>query len=101
MVGDIGEAAAVRKALGDQPVLTAPKSALGHMVGAAGAVESIMTLLSIRDGIIPARLQLENIDPGVPLDVAAGEPRKADIGAAISNSFGFGGHNVAVAFTKV
>ena len=100
VAGDVGEAVAVRKALGEHPVLTAPKSALGHMVGAAGAVESIITLLSIRDGIIPATLNLENKDPGVELDVAA-EPRKTDIGAAVCNSFGFGGHNAAVTFTKV
>ena len=81
-------------------MLTAPKSALGHTVGAAGAVESIITLLSIRDGVIPATLNLEKLDPGVELDVVAGEPRKADIDAALCNSFGFGGHNVAVAFTK-
>ncbi len=71
------------------------------MVGAAGAVESIITLLSIRDGIIPATLNLENLDPGVELDVVAGEPRKVDLQAAICDSFGFGGHNAAVAFTKV
>lgn len=101
VVGDVGETRAVRKALGDHPVLTAPKSALGHMVGAAGAVESIITLLSIRDGVIPATLNLETIDPGVELDVVAGEPRKMEIGAAVCDSFGFGGHNAAVTFTKV
>ncbi len=101
VAGDVGETRAVRKALGDHPVLTAPKSALGHMVGAAGAVESIITLLSIRDGVIPATLNLETIDPGVELDVVAGEPRKMEIVAAVCDSFGFGGHNAAVTFTKV
>jgi 3-oxoacyl-[acyl-carrier-protein] synthase II len=101
VAGDPGEAKAVQEALGDDVVLTAPKSALGHMVGAAGAVESIVTLLSIREGIIPATLNLETVDPGVELDVVAGDARKADIDAALCNSFGFGGHNVAVAFTKV
>ncbi|RTL62539.1 MAG: beta-ketoacyl-[acyl-carrier-protein] synthase II [Pseudonocardiaceae bacterium] len=101
VAGDVGEAAAVRKALGDQPVLTAPKSALGHLVGAAGAVESLVTMLSIRDGIVPATLNLENLDPGVSLDVVRGEPRKMDIDAAMNNSFGFGGHNASVVFTKV
>ena len=100
VAGDPGEARAVQRALGDHVVLTAPKSALGHTVGAAGAVESIVTLLSIRDGVIPATLNLEKVDPGVELDVVAGEARKADIDAALCNSFGFGGHNVAVAFTK-
>lgn len=101
VAGDVGEAAAVRKALGDQPVLTAPKSALGHLVGAAGAVESLVTMLSIRDGIVPATLNLDELDPGVSLDVVRGEPRKMDIDAAMNNSFGFGGHNASVVFTKV
>ncbi|GAY11902.1 beta-ketoacyl synthase [Pseudonocardia sp. N23] len=101
VAGDVGEAAAVRKALGDQPVLTAPKSALGHLVGAAGAVESLVTMLSIREGIVPATLNLEELDPGVTLDVVRGEPRKMDIDAAMNNSFGFGGHNASVVFTKV
>jgi 3-oxoacyl-[acyl-carrier-protein] synthase II len=100
VVGDVGETRAVRKALGDHPVLTAPKSALGHLVGAAGAVESIITLLSLRDGVIPATLNLHELDPGVELDVVHGEPRKADLTAAVSDSFGFGGHNVAIALTK-
>lgn len=101
VAGDVGETKAVRKALGDHPVLTAPKSQLGHMVGAAGAVESIITLLSIKEGIIPATLNLERLDPGIELDVVAGEPRKMDLQAAVCDSFGFGGHNAAVAFTKV
>src|SRR4051812_49138818 len=100
VTGAPGEAKAVQQALGDHVVLTAPKSSLGHTVGAAGAVESIVTLLSIRDGVIPATLNLEKLDPGVELDVVAGEPRKVEIDAALCNSFGFGGHNVAVAITK-
>jgi 3-oxoacyl-[acyl-carrier-protein] synthase II len=100
VAGDVGETRAVRKALGDHPVLTAPKSALGHLVGAAGAVESIITVLSIKEGIIPATLNLENLDPGVELDVVAGEPRKMDLNAAICDSFGFGGHNASVTFVK-
>jgi 3-oxoacyl-[acyl-carrier-protein] synthase II len=100
VAGDVGETRAVRKALGDHPVLTAPKSALGHLVGAAGAVESIITLLSIKEGVIPATLNLENLDPGVELDVVAGEPRKVDLDAAVCDSFGFGGHNAAVAFIR-
>ncbi|MCU1662950.1 MAG: 3-oxoacyl-[acyl-carrier-protein] synthase [Pseudonocardiales bacterium] len=100
VAGDVGETRAVRKALGDHPILTAPKSALGHMVGAAGAVESIITLLSVKEGVIPATLNLENLDPGVELDVVAGEPRKVDLDAAVCDSFGFGGHNAAVVFTS-
>jgi 3-oxoacyl-[acyl-carrier-protein] synthase II len=101
VAGDVGETRAVRKALGEHPVLTAPKSQLGHMVGAAGAVESIITLLSIADGVIPATRNLDRLDPGIELDVVAGEPRKVDLQAAVCDSFGFGGHNAAVVFTKV
>jgi 3-oxoacyl-[acyl-carrier-protein] synthase II len=100
VAGDVGETRAVRKALGDHPVLTAPKGSFGHLVGAAGAVESIITVLSIKEGIIPATLNLENLDSGVELDVVAGEPRKVDLQAAVCDSFGFGGHNAAIAITK-
>lgn len=99
VVGDIGEAVAIKKAVGDHAVLTAPKSSIGHLVGGAGAVESIVTLLSIYHGIIPATRNLENQDPKVELDVVAGEARKLDLVAAMNDSFGFGGHNVALVFT--
>ncbi|WP_116102762.1 beta-ketoacyl-[acyl-carrier-protein] synthase family protein [Amycolatopsis thermalba] len=101
VVGDIGEAAAIRKAVGEHPVVTAPKSALGHLVGGAGAVEGILTLLSVYHGLVPPTLNLENLDPKVGLDVVAGEPRKVELTAALSNSFGFGGHNTALLFTGV
>jgi 3-oxoacyl-[acyl-carrier-protein] synthase II len=99
VVGDIGEAAAITKAIGDHVVITAPKSSFGHLVGGAGAVESIATLLSIYHGLIPATRNLENQDPKVELDVVAGEPRKMELNAAMNDSFGFGGHNVALVFT--
>lgn len=99
VVGDIGEAVAIKKAVGDHAVLTAPKGSIGHLVGGAGAVESIATLLSIYHGIIPATRNLENQDPKVELDVVAGEARKLDLTAAMNDSFGFGGHNVALVFT--
>lgn len=99
VVGDAGEARAVRKAIGDHVVVTAPKGSLGHLVGGAGAVESIVTVLSIYHGVIPATRNLENIDPKIELDVVSGEPRKVTLTAAVNDSFGFGGHNVALAFT--
>ncbi|HEU5471391.1 MAG TPA: beta-ketoacyl-ACP synthase II [Actinophytocola sp.] len=98
-VGDVAETVAVRKAIGDHPVLTAPKSAFGHLLGAAGAVEAIITVLSIQDGLVPATLNLDDLDPKVLLDVVAGEPRKIELTAAVNDSFGFGGHNVALLFT--
>ncbi|MCU1627013.1 MAG: fabF [Pseudonocardia sp.] len=101
VAGDVGETVAIRKAIGDHPVITAPKSALGHLVGGAGAVEGIIAMLSVRDGIIPATLNLDELDSGVTLDVVAGEPRKMELTAAVNNSFGFGGHNASLVFTKV
>jgi 3-oxoacyl-[acyl-carrier-protein] synthase II len=99
VVGDVGEAVAIQKALGDDVILTAPKSSIGHLVGAAGAVESILTVLTVTNGVIPPTLNLEQKAPEVTLDVVAGEPRKHDLRAAVCNSFGFGGQNVSLIFT--
>ncbi|HEX9337328.1 MAG TPA: beta-ketoacyl-[acyl-carrier-protein] synthase II [Pseudonocardiaceae bacterium] len=97
-VGDVPETLAVRKSIGDHPILTAPKGSLGHLLGASGAVESIATILSLYDGLIPPTANLENLDPGVALDVVSGEARKVKLTAAMNDSFGFGGHNVALVF---
>jgi beta-ketoacyl ACP synthase len=100
-VGDVAEGKAINNALGsNRPAVYAPKSALGHSVGAVGAVEAVLTVLALRDGVVPPTLNLRNLDPDIDLDVVAGEPRRADFQYAIKNSFGFGGHNVALAFGK-
>ena len=100
-VGDVAEGHAINAAMGGhRPAVFAPKSALGHSVGAVGAVESILTLMALRDGVIPPTRNLKNLDPEIDLDVVAGEPRTGDFRYAINNSFGFGGHNVALAFGK-
>ncbi|QZT60944.1 3-oxoacyl-ACP synthase KasB [Mycolicibacterium austroafricanum] len=100
-VGDVAEGHAINLAMGGhRPAVYAPKSALGHSVGAVGAVESILTVQSMRDGIIPPTLNLKNLDPEIDLDVVAGGPRPGNYEYAINNSFGFGGHNVALAFGK-
>ncbi|MGV1086786.1 MAG: 3-oxoacyl-ACP synthase KasB [Mycobacterium sp.] len=100
-VGDVAEGKAINNAMGShRPAIYAPKSALGHSVGAVGAVESILTVLALRDGVIPPTLNLRNLDPDIDLDVVAGEPRSGNYQYAINNSFGFGGHNVALAFGK-
>jgi beta-ketoacyl ACP synthase len=78
----------------------APKSALGHSVGAVGAVESILTVMALRDQVVPPTLNLVNLDPEIDLDVVAGKPRAGDYQYAINNSFGFGGHNVAITFGR-
>jgi beta-ketoacyl ACP synthase len=100
-VGDVAEGKAINRAMGGhRPAVYAPKSALGHSVGAVGAVESILTVMALRDGVIPPTLNLRNLDPDIDLDVVAGEPRNGDFRYAVNNSFGFGGHNVAIAFGK-
>jgi beta-ketoacyl ACP synthase len=100
-VGDVAEAKAINNALGSyRPAVYAPKSALGHSVGAVGAVESILTVLALRDQVVPPTLNLKNLDPEIDLDVVAGQPRPGNYRYAINNSFGFGGHNVALAFGR-
>ncbi|EUA22684.1 3-oxoacyl-[acyl-carrier-protein] synthase 2 [Mycobacterium xenopi 3993] len=101
VVGDLAESKAINNALGShRPAVYAPKAALGQSIGAVGAVEAILTVLALRDGIIPPTLNLRNLDPEIDLDVVAGEPRVGDYQYAISNSFGFGGLNVALVFGK-
>ncbi|SHN42577.1 beta-ketoacyl-[acyl-carrier-protein] synthase family protein [Cryptosporangium aurantiacum] len=99
--GDMGELKALQTAIGDHPVVTATKSMTGHLLGAAGAVEAIATVLAIRDGVVPPTINLEDPDDEVCLDIAANTARKMNITAAVNDSFGFGGHNVALAFRAI
>ena len=98
--GDMVEVASVRAAVGDHPVLTATKSMTGHLLGAAGAVESIATILAVRDGVVPPTINLDDPDDELDLSVAAHTARRMDVPAALNNAFGFGGHNVALVFTR-
>ena len=105
-VGDVAEVGAIRLALGDAAdgaCVSATKSMTGHLLGAAGAVETIATLLALRDRKAPATTNLEDLDDDVKLDVVRGEPRALPDGEllALNNSFGFGGHNVALAIRSV
>ena len=98
-LGDLAEARAIGHALGDHmPAVYAPKAALGHPLGAAGAVEAVLTVQALRDGVVPPTLNLKDLDPDIELDVVAGGPRRADYRYAVTNSFGMGGANVAVVF---
>ena len=99
-VGDMAEVAALHRALGDHAVLTATKSMTGHLLGAAGAVEAIATVLAIRDSVVPPTINLDDPDEALDMEVAAHKPRPMEIPAALNNSFGFGGHNVALLFTR-
>lgn len=101
--GDVAEAGAIRSALGsaaDRTLVTATKSMTGHLLGGAGAVESIAAILALHHRVVPPTINLERMDPEVGLDVVHGSPRALPDGdlVAINNSFGFGGHNVAIAF---
>lgn len=100
--GDVAEAEAIRHALGsgaDDVIVTSTKSMTGHLLGAAGALESIATILALKHRVVPATINVDELDPAVQLDVATKQRDLAqgDI-AALNNSFGFGGHNVAIAF---
>jgi 3-oxoacyl-[acyl-carrier-protein] synthase II len=99
-VGDMGEIRGLHRALGDHPVITSTKSMTGHLLGAAGAIESIATILAVHHGIVPPTINLDDPDDGLDLDVVAHKARHLDIPAAINNSFGFGGHNAVLVFTR-
>ena len=102
-LGDLAETTAVKTIFGDYarhiPV-SSTKSMTGHLLGAAGGVEAIFSLLAIRDGIIPPTINLENPGEGCDLDYVPNTAREQDINVAISNSFGFGGTNGSLVFRK-
>jgi 3-oxoacyl-[acyl-carrier-protein] synthase II len=102
--GDVAEAMAIREALGaaaDNVVVTSTKSMTGHLLGAAGALESVATVLALRDRVVPPTINLDDPeDVGLDLAAARRDLPQGDL-AALNNSFGFGGHNVAIAFRSV
>ena len=99
--GDVIEAQAIEKAIGLHPAVTAIKSYSGHLLGAAGAFEAVVAILSVEHGIAPVVRNLEQLDPEVRLDVVQGSHRREPgLGVAMSSSFGFGGHNVILVFTR-
>jgi 3-oxoacyl-[acyl-carrier-protein] synthase II len=102
-LGDVAETLALHTALGDSLAgipITATKSMTGHLLGAAGAVEAIATVLALHERTVPPIRNLDDVDDEVDLDLVRFDPRPLDGGVAISNSFGFGGHNVTLAFRK-
>jgi len=104
--GDVAEVKAIKAALGDAAAtvaLTSTKSMTGHLLGAAGAVESLATILALYERTVPPTINLEDLDDEVDLDIVTGEPRALPDGpiAALNNSFGFGGHNVALVFRSM
>ncbi|MGH8868979.1 MAG: beta-ketoacyl-ACP synthase II [Actinomycetes bacterium] len=104
-LGDVAEAAAIRAALGDaaaQVIVTSTKSMTGHLLGAAGAVESIAVILALQDRKAPPTINLDDPDDEIGLDIARGETRVLPDGpiVALNNSFGFGGHNITLALRR-
>ena len=103
LVGDVAETRAVKDLFGDHAyrlAISSTKSMTGHLLGAAGALEALITVLAIRDGIAPPTINLDNPDEGCDLDYVPHKARALPIRAAISNSFGFGGTNGSLLFTR-
>ncbi|MCW2495730.1 beta-ketoacyl-ACP synthase II [Jatrophihabitans sp.] len=99
-VGDMGEAGAIAQLFGSDTVVTGTKSMTGHLLGAAGAIEAIATVLTIKNDLVPATINLEDPDDELAVDVAIREPRAMKVDVAINDSFGFGGHNASLLFRK-
>jgi 3-oxoacyl-[acyl-carrier-protein] synthase II len=103
-IGDISETTMLKLALGEDNAHATPvsgtKGATGHCLGAAGAIEAMFTVLAVRDGKLPPTINYEVADPDCDLDYVPNEARSADVQVAVSNSFGFGGHNACVVFRK-
>lgn len=101
--GDIGETLAIKRVFGDHAnklLVSSTKSMTGHLLGAAGAIETIASILAISEGIIPPTINLENPDGECDLDYVPNIARKADISVALTNSFGFGGQNATLIIKK-
>lgn len=102
-LNDASETAAIRTVFGryaERLMVSSTKSMTGHLLGAAGAVEAIFTVLALREGFVPATIGYQVPDPACDLDIVPNEGRRADIKTALSNSLGFGGHNAAIVLRK-
>ena len=99
--GDKAEALAIRQVFGDNvPALSSTKSMTGHLLGAAGAIEAIICIMAIRDQVVPPTINYDTPDPDCPLDCTPNVSRASEIRHALSNSFGFGGTNACLVFSK-
>jgi len=102
-LNDAVETLAIKKVFGERAYkipVSSTKSMIGHLLGAAGAIEAVATIMTIHTGIIHPTINYENPDPECDLDYVPNEARKKEVNVAISNSFGFGGHNVCLVFKK-
>ncbi len=101
MLNEPGEAKALRAVFGeDMPLVSSTKSMTGHLLGAAGAIEAIASIMAIRDGIIPPNINFETPDPECMVNLVANTARQAQIAIVVSNSLGFGGHNAALVLRR-
>jgi 3-oxoacyl-[acyl-carrier-protein] synthase II len=103
-LGDAAEVRAVQRLFGDHArklVMSSTKSAMGHALGAAGGIESVIAALSVHHDVVPPTINLANPDDGFDLDFAANEAQERQVDVALNNTFGFGGHNVTLVFRKL
>ncbi|MCL4554116.1 MAG: beta-ketoacyl-ACP synthase II [Actinobacteria bacterium] len=102
MLGDIAETGAIKAVFGDDaPVVSSTKSMTGHLLGGAGALEAVVAVMAITQGLVPPTINLEDPDPSCDLDYVPNVARNLQVNAAMSNSFGFGGHNATLLFAAV
>ncbi len=102
-LGDIGETKAIKSLFGDQANkmnVSSTKSMTGHLLGAAGAIEAIATILAVKNDVVPPTINFENPDPECDLNYTFNKPEKRTVNIGMSNAFGFGGHNTSVLFKK-
>ena len=104
-LGDLSETTAIKRVFGEHAYklnISSTKSMTGHLLGAAGAIESIAVIMSINHGIVPPTINLENLDPEIDpkLNLTPNLAQKRDVNIGMSNTFGFGGHNTSVIFRK-
>jgi 3-oxoacyl-[acyl-carrier-protein] synthase II len=102
-LGDLGEVMAAKKVFGEHAyklAMSSTKSTTGHLLGAAGGVEAIFTILALRDQVLPPTINLDEPGEGCDLDFVPHTARKAELSVAISNSFGFGGTNGTLVFRR-
>jgi 3-oxoacyl-[acyl-carrier-protein] synthase II len=104
-LGDATETLAIKRALGEEKAYATPVSAIkgatGHCLGAAGAVEAAMTALAVAHGVVPPTINYETPDPRCDLDCVPNESRETPVRVALSNSFGFGGHNAVIVLARL
>jgi 3-oxoacyl-[acyl-carrier-protein] synthase II len=102
-IGDVAEVRAIRRAFGphaDRVAVSSPKSMVGHLMGAAGALSSLVAVKTVHEGVIPPTINLDRQDPECNLDCVPNVARRTPVRAALANAFGFGGQNIVAVFAR-